>query len=509
MSAPMRDRVAFEPRLTRRGKLRSAASMYLALVMVMACSDGTVTPGATERLTKLAGDAQAGTDGEWLQMSPRVSITDASGVALAGRAVTFVVTSGGGSVSVTSANTATDGSVATEWRLGSGTASNTLQVQTRNAPPVTFTATSRAPAGTFALTGSMSTERVGHTATLLRDGRVLIAGGEPLPTAELYDPATGSFVPTANTMSQARTGHSATLLPDGRVLIAGGAANEEGATRGADLFDPATNRFVPTGDMLDPQWHHEGTLLPSGEVLIAGGFTSRDADHDARAELFNPATGTFRYTGAYADVLPVEAYRTSVGIPATLLSNGTVLLASSPRAQVYDPATGTFTRTGAPLGANLIQRTATVLTNGNVLLTGGSDNDVPFSNAELYDAAAGVFRTTMHMEYTRAAHTTTRLASGRVLIAGGESDDNCSDGSHSSRSGYGTGYVSTATAEVFDVNGLTWTGAGSMKISRQGHRATPLRDGRVLITGGGTVSHGCSRAVNGGAKTAELFTERP
>ena len=105
--------------------------------------------------------------------------------------------------------------------------------------------------------GSMTTGRVGHAATLLEDGRVLLTGGDGLSpgSAELYDPATGTFSPTGS-MGIARTGHTATLLRDGTVLIAGGTAPEldpgEGSVRldstaSAELYDPATGTFSPIG----------------------------------------------------------------------------------------------------------------------------------------------------------------------------------------------------------------------------------------------------------------------
>src|SRR5215831_15228238 len=122
--------------------------------------------------------------------------------------------------------------------------------------------------GTFTTTGDMTTARAFHTATLLFDGRVLIVGGDKAGTAELYDPTTGTFTPTGN----GTTGHgtingvlgvsTATLLPDGRVLIAGG--------RKSEVYDPATGSFSTTGNMLIDQWGFTATLLTTGKVLITG-----------------------------------------------------------------------------------------------------------------------------------------------------------------------------------------------------------------------------------------------
>ena len=153
--------------------------------------------------------------------------------------------------------------------------------------------------GTFTYTGVMNDLRFeGSTATLLADGRVLIAGGRDAVTfgtttdkAEIYDPATGKFTATGS-MAHARSYHSATLLRDGRVLVAGGQDP-------AELFDPKTGTFSPTGSMVTPRTRHTATLLSDGRVLIAGGmeFSSLQTPL-AAAELFDPMSGTFSSTGS-------------------------------------------------------------------------------------------------------------------------------------------------------------------------------------------------------------------
>ena len=128
----------------------------------------------------------------------------------------------------------------------------------------------------FSPTGSMTAARMFHTATLLSDGRVLIAGGSSdgstgLASAELYDPKTGTFSAT-DSMTTARAGHTATLLPNGQVLIAGGddtTAGEEFAS--PELYDRTTGRFSPAGSMTTARSFHTATSLSDGRVLIAGG----------------------------------------------------------------------------------------------------------------------------------------------------------------------------------------------------------------------------------------------
>src|SRR5262249_45163429 len=140
------------------------------------------------------------------------------------------------------------------------------------------TAVQAAP-GTWSLTGSLSTARQWHTATLLGNGLVLVAGGmdaagNPLATAELYDPASGTWLPTGR-MNIGRARHTATLLPTGQVLVTGGVwLNIElpgpGAT--AELYDPASGTWHMTGGLHDARESHTATLLPTGQVLVAGGW---------------------------------------------------------------------------------------------------------------------------------------------------------------------------------------------------------------------------------------------
>ena len=154
--------------------------------------------------------------------------------------------------------------------------------------------------GTFTATGSMTTPRSGHTATLLTNGKVLIAGGAagftPLSTAELYDPVNGTFTPTGD-MTAPRSVHTATLLPDGRVLIAGGSDVPQAVipTNGAEIYDPSTGTFAATGNMIFSHVCQQAILLGNGKVLILGGDGANG--RVPNAELYDPATGTFAPAG--------------------------------------------------------------------------------------------------------------------------------------------------------------------------------------------------------------------
>jgi N-acetylneuraminic acid mutarotase len=156
--------------------------------------------------------------------------------------------------------------------------------------------------GAWSVTGTMHDSRASHTATLLNNGKVLVAGGESavpgsittLSSAELYDPSTGTWTRTGS-MSASRVFHTATLLGDGEVLVTGGNENGDGCTQGAsaELCNPTTGKWTVTGSMHTARGNHTATLLPNGQVLVVGG---RSSNYDgcsitASAELYDPATG--------------------------------------------------------------------------------------------------------------------------------------------------------------------------------------------------------------------------
>ncbi len=175
----------------------------------------------------------------------------------------------------------------------------------------------------FVATGSMETAREFQTATLLSSGKVLIAGGQQgenaiLASAELYDPAAGTFAPTGS-MQTSRSQHTATLLNDGRVLLVGGGTGTQGnATATAELFDATGATSTATGSMQMPRWGNTATLLSNGMVLVTGGMDGT-GNTLATAELYDPASGTFSSTGSMESA---RYFHT-----ATLLSNGKVLVA--------------------------------------------------------------------------------------------------------------------------------------------------------------------------------------
>jgi hypothetical protein len=328
----------------------------------------------------------------------------------------------------------------------------------------------------------MSTARIEHTATLLPNGKVLIAGGSltasdvlignGLASAEIYDPGSKTFSATGS-MNEPRVSHTATLLPSGKVLIAGGRANNPDGpfpatipfgVASAEIYDPSTGLFSPTGSMIQSRATHTAMLLSNGKVLVIGGSTSSDA------ELYNPTEATFSLNGSVA-----KLFLSTV----TLLSNGKVLLAGGifrldlpllNIAFLYDPITGTGSLTGGITGYS---HTATLLSNGKVLVAGGTIGGGGFGNfADLYDPATGIFSPTGNTITGHVGHTSTLLPNGEVLIAG-------------------------ANPELYDPAIGTFSPTGSVNTIRGSHTSTLLQNGEVLITGGSGES--------GALASAELF----
>lgn len=333
----------------------------------------------------------------------------------------------------------------------------------------------RAPA--WNATGGMIEARSQQTATLLPDGRVLMAGGMIGPplygstaSAELYDPSSGSWTSTGS-MHGARAGQTATRLLNGTVLVAGGSGGGGGrdALATAELYDPSSGTWTATGDMLVAGIGHTATLLPNGNVLVVGG-----SGNPLVAELYDPASGTWAATGR-----PMIRYH--VGHTATLLPDGRVLVAGgppngrengSPTAELYDPSSGSWTVTGN-MGRLRVGHTATLLVDGRVLVAGGNSQGGSEStaSAEVYDPISGSWTVTGSMVTIQGGPATV-LTDGRVLVAGGFSSNG----------------KPLASAELYDPASGTWSATASMVAVRHGGTATLLPDGKVLVAGGLGVS---------------------
>ena len=323
--------------------------------------------------------------------------------------------------------------------------------------------------GTWALTGSINTARWAHTATLLPNGEVLVAGGYgasettqvPLASAELYNPAKGKWTFTGS-MAFARGTHTATLLQNGEVLVAGG-DSVTGTT--AELYNPSTGKWATTGSMIQPGYPQTATLLPSGEVLATGG-SGYEGETLATAELYNPSTGTWHTTGSLNFARANGA--------AALLANGQVLLAGGynftngsetipTSAELYNPSTALWTVTGS-MAKGIFSPAAVLLINNDVLIANAGQFYNPTSAAwadtdALPKAAENPVRATL-------------LSTGNVLASGTV----CSYS--------GCGHVPSTACFLYTASTNSWSETGFMNHARVNHTSTLLPSGKVLIAGG-------------------------
>jgi hypothetical protein len=322
----------------------------------------------------------------------------------------------------------------------------------------------------FTDAGDLNRAREGNTATLLKNGKVLIAGGDNghapmIASAELYDPAKHAFT-TTGSMKTPRGGHVATLLADGRVLMTGG-MDDLKIIAAAEVYDPVTGQFTAVEPMHSKREKHTATLLRDGRVLIAGGYPG-DAFPTAATELFDPAQGKF------IEGPPMTVARQNH--TATLLADGRVLIAGGTgdkgalsSVEIYDPKSGRFSATGNMHSARE-GHSATLLNDGKLLIVGGSTASMPAEkSAELYDPATGSFTPVGDMKVAREGHRAALLPNGEVLVVGG--------------SGVDPQHRYLASVEIYDPATRRFKLLGEMLLPRFGPTLTVLGNGRVLVTG--------------------------
>ncbi|HEY6418428.1 MAG TPA: kelch repeat-containing protein [Candidatus Binataceae bacterium] len=330
-------------------------------------------------------------------------------------------------------------------RLGDGRVLLAGGTATANAGGVLASAEIYDPvAKNFTPAGSMTVPRQGQTATTLANGAVLMAGGvqnigfrSELASAELYDPTAGTFSDTGS-MHTPREGHTATLLRDGRVLIAGGSDNGTHALDSAEIYDPASGTFSSAGHMTQPRVAHTATLLRDSTVLIAGGGRGdRPGGYIAynTAEIYDPVANRFA-------ALTARMVNDRVGAAATLFEDGRVLivggrssriLMTNPNpglasltplknAEFYDPESHSF-HAAMDMGQAHYLPTLTELDRGRILVVGGWLMQgfvvVGMSDAEIFEPSTNTFLTVGKLNTPRLENTATLLPDGEVLVAGG------------------------------------------------------------------------------------------
>ena len=264
-------------------------------------------------------------------------------------------------------------------------------------------------------TGSMATARYRFTVTRLNDGRVLASGGanpfQIFNSAELYDPVTATWSSTANTMIYPQADHTATLLADGRVLVAGGGVSE--------LFDPANNTWTASENMIADRAYHTAVLLGSGNVLVMAGLENRSPySRLSSCEIYDVSNGSWMQTGSMAV--------TRTNHVAIMLSNGSVLVAGGyngsqnlKTCEVFDPSSGSWAATGdmavSRSGHQLARLNATSL----LCMSGADVNNTNVVSCEVYNELNGLWSATADLATPHGGGAATILPNGDVLLTSG------------------------------------------------------------------------------------------
>lgn len=309
--------------------------------------------------------------------------------------------------------------------------------------------------------GGRALSAAGHTAptqaphqraraVALLDGRVLVADFEP---AEIFDPASGTWTPTAPQQHPQRAYNALVRLADGRVLSTGGSGFN--ASELAEIFDPATGAWTAAAPMTRARWHHALALLADGRVLAAGGLAYYGPQPSETAEIYDPATDTWTPTqpcnGPHADG------------PAIRLQDGRVLVSGAGQPELFDPATGAFTWVGGPAQARPYGAGA-LLPDGRVLLFAGDA-----VTCEIFDPATGAFEPAgapAEPRRIQAAYAT--LADGTIAVAGGHD---------------GAGHT-LSSVERYDPASGTWAYLTPLLTAREEAAMAPLPGGEALVVGG-------------------------
>ncbi|WP_441288618.1 kelch repeat-containing protein [Sorangium sp. KYC3313] len=338
----------------------------------------------------------------------------------------------------------------------------------------------------------MSAARVFHTATRLLDGRVLVAGGEPmssfsryddaLSSAELYDPATGTWTAAAS-MGSARSMHTATLLSNGKVLVVGGSNGAYGSVplATAEVYDPAANVWTAVPPMDTPRLGHTTTPLPDGRVLVAGGTPTGSALHAiASCAIYDPALNAWSAGGSM--------HRARSSHEATLLLDGKVLVSggygreTDTTTETYDPVADAWTP-GAPMLSSHMSHAGMLLPGGEVLLL----DRIGWGIDQIYSPATGAWRfvssSGWDARFDLGGQHALLLADGRALMTGGITVEADSCGTISCEP-FPPSFFFYDTVGIYDVATDSWSMGPGMNGGRGDHTATLLLDGTVLVTGG-------------------------
>ena len=371
------------------------------------------------------------------------------------------------------------------------------------------TGTLWAPQGTVAGLNTDPLTHAFHTASLLPNGTILLAGGTDgqnvLASAEVFDPATGNFTLTVSSMAAARERHSASLLPNGRVLLAGGSTSSSGVTgptNSAELYFPNPGAFRPAAVMISSHSQHVAVSLPNGNVFVAGGYNGLNTVTNT-AEVYQSTTNT------WIAAAPMPANQQRAVAAAVQLQDGTIMVCGGINQNgllnsvlIYNPTTNAWAVNGEAMPSALQSHTATLLANGRVLVAGGDNGFGETNSSFIYDPAqadGSRWSATNPLKHARFGHTATLLPNGSVMVSGGVAQLSGNPEANALQS-----------IEFFHPAFDAWTSATSFVNPRSFHTATLAPNGAVYFIGGANGSIGADQSVSFYKKyEAMYFTSQP
>ena len=326
-------------------------------------------------------------------------------------------------------------------------------------------------------TATMKTLRTSSPLALLPNGKVLLTGGfnsgNPIDTAEIYDPLSNTWAYTQQKMSAPRAGHAARLLVDGTVMLIGGIGNNNEALASTEIYDPNTDSWSDGASLKVGRWGQSAVVLANGKVLVVGGITQGTGGANQAvlntAEIYDPAHQSWSQASSMS--VPRISHATKLLTDGRVLvsggysTNGTAPLAS---AEIYDPSDDTW----SPAATMKLPRwsaSSVLLPDGKVLVLGGQDGkNAAYASCETYDPATDRWTDAASMKAPRSGFGGFLLPNGIVMASGG----------------YNPTDLYLASMEMYDPSQNSWSAGSALPQPQGSYGAVMLADGKVFVAGG-------------------------
>jgi hypothetical protein len=347
--------------------------------------------------------------------------------------------------------------------------------------------------------------RSGHNVQPLDDGRILVAGGAwgdlgGEPWAEIIDPKTSKISTLSKPMAHLRSGAAHAKLPDGRIILIGGAADFESALNSSDIFDPKTETFVAGAEMAEARAGHAAVAVSDGRIFVFGGNNGDEVS--SSVEVWDPSTSSFKRINARMN-------QPRSNHTATLIDNRTIVIAGGETQaaeahqenqtnfldsiELFDIQTQSFHQKSYRMQTGRVYHSAVRLDDHRLLIAGGLSADRQGTDfIEIFDLTEGTVSMAGLLNAARSLHTGSLLSDGSLLFAGGVNQGMPLSTTERCRF---SGQV--------EINCLT---GPKMSITRWLHAATPLPDGRIMISGGLSETPEKNRKKGGPSRSLEIFT---